>query len=513
MALGDIPQTVKIVDDVLAHDASYRAHLAQIIVILERCASRGITLNRKKFQLARRDLNFCGYRISEDGYTVDDSKLKAVSEFPRPENVTDLRSFMGLTNQLGGFSSELASVAQPLRDLLKQKTAWNWTIQHEEAFQSVKRALVAPPVLALFDQCAETALHTDACRTRGLGFVLMQRQEGAWKMIQCGSRFWTDTESRYSVIELECLAVMWACRKCHLYLAGLPYFDLVVDHRPLVPILNSKRLSEIENPRLQRLREKLTPYSFSACWQKGAKHCIPDALSRAPVSDPAPEDEVAEMSEAVHTAVVAALQLTGEDGAQIAPLRDRTLDAVRVAAARDPEYSMLRDTVIDGFPEHRQEVTPAVRPYWGIRDRLAVDDGLVVYGVRLIIPVSLRRQILTSLHDCHQGIEKTKRRARQRVFWPGIDRDIGNTVASCPTCRQLLPSQCNEPLWRDDEAPSRVFEMVSADYFHVAGRTYLVYVDRLSGWPYISVCPRTASADHLTVSCAPYSPSLAFRRC
>ena len=434
-ALGDIPQTVKIVDDVLAHDASYRAHLAHVIVILERCAARGSTLNRKKFRFARRDLNICGYRISEDCYTVDDSKLKAVSEFPRPENVSDLRSFIGLTNQLGTISSELASVAQPLRDLLKQKTVWNWTIQHEEAFQSVRRALVAPPVLAFFNQRAETALHTDASRTRGLGFVLMQRQEGVWKMIQCGSRFLTDTESRYSVIELECLAVMWACRKCHLYLAGLPYFDLVVDHRPLVPILNSKRLTEIENPRLQRLREKLTPYSFSACWQKGAKHCIPDALSRAPVSDPAPEDEVAEMSEAVHTAVVAALQLTGEDGAQIAPLRDRTLDAVRAAAARDPEYSMLRDTVIDGFPEHRQEVTPAVRPYWGIRDRLAVDDGLVVYGARLIIPVSLRRQILTSLHDSHQGIEKTKRRARQCVFWPGIDRDIANTVASCSTCQ------------------------------------------------------------------------------
>ena len=110
--------------------------------------------------------------------------------------------------------------------------------------------------MAFFDQGAPTALHTDASRTRGLGFVLRQRQEGAWKMIQCGSRFLTDTESRYSVIELECLAVMWACHKCHVYLAGLPHFDLVVDQRPLVPILNSKRLAEIENSRLQRLREK-----------------------------------------------------------------------------------------------------------------------------------------------------------------------------------------------------------------------------------------------------------------
>ena len=101
---------------------------------------------------------------------------------------------MGLTNQLSSFSSELASMAQPLRDLLKQRTVWNWTIQHEEAFQTVKKALVAPPVLAFFDQRDEIALHTDASLTRGLGFVLMQRQEGAWKLIQRGSRFLTDTE-------------------------------------------------------------------------------------------------------------------------------------------------------------------------------------------------------------------------------------------------------------------------------------------------------------------------------
>ena len=382
--------------------------------------------------------------------------------------------------------------------MLKQNTVWNWTAQHEDAFQNVKAALVEPPVLAYFDPAAPTALHTDAARTRGLGFVLMQRHGETWRMIQCGSRFLTYTESRYYVIELVCLACLWACRKCHTYLAGLPHFDLVVDHRPLVPILNSKRLSDIENPRLQRLREKLTPYSFTTSWQKGQKHYIPDALSRAPTSDPEPADEVGEASDAVHTAVIAALGVTGEDGAQIAPLRDGTLDAVRAAAARDPDYTALRDAVLAGFPEHRYELPPSVRPYWGIRDMLAVDDDLVVYGPRLVIPAGLRRKVLCGLHDSHQGIVKTTRRARQCVYWPGIDRDVANTVSTCPSCRQMAPSHCNEPLWQDTELPSRVFESVSADYFHVAGRTYLVYADRLSGWPYVTVCPRTASADHLT---------------
>ncbi|XP_045118183.1 uncharacterized protein K02A2.6-like [Portunus trituberculatus] len=128
---------------------------------------------------------------------------------------------------------------------------------------------------------------------------------------------------------------------------------------------------------------------------------------------------------------------------------------------------------------------------------LAVDDGFIVYGPRLLIPHGLRRETLEKLHAGHQGIERTKRRARQTTYWPGMDRDIENLVSSCPQCRPLLPSHQNEPLWQDDDRPSRVFESVSADYFHVAGHTYLVYVDRMSGWPYVTACPRPASADNL----------------
>ena len=120
-----------------------------------------------------------------------------------------------------------------------------------------------------------------------------------------------------------------------------------------------------------------------------------------------------------------------------------------------------------------------------------------MYGPRLLIPHSFRRETLQRLHDGHQGMERTKRRARQTIYWPGIDKDIENVVLGCSRCRPLLPSHPNEPLWQDEDRPNRVFESVSADYFHAAGRTYLVYVDRKSGWPCVSACPRPASAGHL----------------
>lgn len=498
-AIGDVPQTLKIVDDILAYDNTYKGHLTRVAFLLQRCDTHSITLNAEKFCFAAPEVDYCGHSISRQGYTVDSKKVNAISNFPLPQDITDLRSFLGLANQLGGFSPALATAAQPLRDLLKPRNIWRWTTQHDAAFEEVKRVLVSPPVLAHFDPALPTMLETDASRLRGLGFVLRQRHEDGWRLTQCGSRFLTDVESRYAVVEIELAAVLWAVRKCGAYLTGLPHFSIVVDHRPLVPILNSKLLSEIENPRLQRMRMKLCGYSFTASWQQGKTNNIADALSRAPIQDPSTEDYAIGMEDGdpLHAAVVSALHAVCEKGTRLAPLQDQTLVKVRAAAARDAEYTALRNVIMKGFPERRKDLEVMLRSYWGVRSMLAVDDGLIVYGARLLIPHSLRRETLERLHDGHQGVDRTRRRARQTVYWPGIDNDIANIVTSCSQCRPLLPRHQNEPLWQDDDPPSRVFESVSADYFHVAGRTFLVYVDRLSGWPYITSCSTPASAAQL----------------
>ena len=101
----------------------------------------------------------------------------------------------------------------------------------------------------------ETSLHVDASRLKGIGFVLKQKQsDGTWRFVQEGSRFLTGTETRYAMIEIELLGIVWAVEKCRLFLEGLSNFEVVTDHRPLNPIINGHRLDEIENPRLQRLR-------------------------------------------------------------------------------------------------------------------------------------------------------------------------------------------------------------------------------------------------------------------
>ena len=122
-ALGDIPDTVKVVDDMLAWDDDYATHVRHVWMLLKRCDDYNITLNPAKCQFAEEKVDFCGFTVSSDGYTVDDKKLRAVKDFPQPSNITDLRSFLGLVNQLGSFSTEIATGAEPLRQLLKPRNA------------------------------------------------------------------------------------------------------------------------------------------------------------------------------------------------------------------------------------------------------------------------------------------------------------------------------------------------------------------------------------------------------
>ena len=110
---------------------------------------------------------------------------------------------------------------------------------HDETFKRVKETLSSPPVLANFDPALPTILLMDASRLHGIGYALLQEHGGGQlQLVQCGSRFLTDTEACYATIELELLAVTWAASKCKFYLTGLQNFELVTDHRPLIPIIN-----------------------------------------------------------------------------------------------------------------------------------------------------------------------------------------------------------------------------------------------------------------------------------
>ena len=163
--------------------------------------------------------------------------VEAIAKFPTPSSRTDHRSFVGLTNQFSTFTRNLLEALALLRPLLSTHNFFWWTAVHNSAFEQAKQLIITAHVLAFFDPSKETRIYTDAS-TLGQGFLLIQRPatgDSEWRIVLAGSRFLTDTESRYAVIELECLVVAWAIKKSNLFLAGL---HIVTDHNPLITILN-----------------------------------------------------------------------------------------------------------------------------------------------------------------------------------------------------------------------------------------------------------------------------------
>ena len=279
-------------------------------------------------------------------------------------------------------------------------------------------------------------------------------------------------------------------RKCRIFLAGLDNFKLLVDHNPLVPILNSKGIDDIDNPRIIRLKEKLIAFKFTTEWRKGNDHCIPDALSRSPVSDPDVDDIALEqeLTQQLEHRINALLVIEDahneeQDFEHVDNTRDLILEEIISASKEDQEYQKLRTHISNGFQGIRKscDLPENLRPFFKLRPDLSDFKGIALYKNRIIIPRSRRRVMLDRIHMSHQGIVKTLRRARASIFWPGISSDIKNMIDSCNACQENRPSLPPEsPM--SDPAPTKPFQETACDLFEWAGRKYLVYVDRFSGW-------------------------------
>ena len=204
---------------------------------------------------------------------------------------------------------------------------------------------------------------------------------------------------------------------------------MITDHNPLIPILNNHRLDEIESPRLQRLCTRIMGCNFTAEWLKGSNNSAPDALSRS-ASDPAPHDILAELH-IFNQPMYFQDQSYQSHRSYYSP----HLDKVRKTAENDIEYQQIRQFILNDFPDHRSQLPNSCKQYWTAHNHFTIDDGFIVYGCRLLIPVKMRPQILTQLHESHQGSVRTKQRARLSVYWPGVDNDIDNLVLAC----QQLP--------------------------------------------------------------------------
>ena len=138
--------------------------------------------------------------------------------------------------------------------------------------------------------------------------------------------------------------------------------------------------------------------------------------------------------------------------------------------------------------QYKEDVQLAARDFFIIRGKLSLHDGLLVRGDRIVVPFSLRKQILERIHEGHMGMAKCRERAAQSVWWPRIGRDIKSRVASCRHCLEKQPSQASEPLL-PSALPDRPFQKVGIDICEFWNKHYLVQVDITQGILTSHTCP------------------------
>ena len=281
-------------DDVLVFGSDRAQHNARLLAVLKRIESAGATLNAQKCVFGVTSVNFLGHVIDQTGIRADPEKTLAIQQMKPPTTVPELRRFMGMVNQLGKFTPNLAQLSQPLRELLGKNSTWVWGPSQSEAFSLVKEELSKSTTLALYDPEAPTKVSADAS-SYGLGAVLMQETESRWRPVAYASRSMSDTEQRCAQIEKEALAITWACEKFSDYILGKS-ITIETDHKPLVPLFGTKQLDKLP-PRVLRFRLHMDRFTCTILHVPGRDLHRADTLSRAPLPSTAHDDVLKELAE------------------------------------------------------------------------------------------------------------------------------------------------------------------------------------------------------------------------
>lgn len=261
-------------DDLILYEGNEKKNLSLIKITLKQLIKHKLRLKPEKCKFLQKSVKFLGYKISNNGLEIDESKISCVKNYPRPTNVKEVMRFCGFANFYRKWICNFAKIARPLYNLLKKNTIFIWNNNCESAFRTLITALITPPVLAFPRFDLDFILSTDASQISCSG-ILANKDNRDERPIQYFSRSLNEAQARYSTIELELLAIIWSIEHFRSYLYGRKFF-IFTDHKPLIYLFGNNNMSA----RLHRWRLTLMEYQFEVIHRDGKSNYGPDALSR-----------------------------------------------------------------------------------------------------------------------------------------------------------------------------------------------------------------------------------------
>jgi len=526
-------------DDIVIFGRSEAELLERTDQVLQKLGQAGLKVKPHKCSFFARETNYLGHIVCADGVKVCPEKVAAVKDWPAPQCVTEMRSFLGTANYYRRFVAGYASIAAPLCALTKKNAPFKWTNECQAAFQRLKDELISAPVLAFPVPGAKFVLDTDASGN-GIGAVLSQlipagknsRGEPVYdeKVLGYASRTLNDSERNYCVTRKEMLAVVWYVRYFRPYLYGRE-FVVRTDHACLQWLYN---FWEPEG-QIARWLQILGEYQFKVEHRQGTRHGNADGLSRmGPCKSckqlvdadgnttPGPAmmcpEKVAptNLRKKIPVTEVGQRSECNRNSTLPTTRKDVTINAVTV----EPEWTTNQLAVWQEADEELQPVVLAKRKGqkpppeliagWPAAtkrlmlewDRLQVVQGVLfrewynkngrVECYQLVTPQHIKAQILTVAHDGetagHYGDRKTAKKVRKLFYWPRLLTDVRDYCRSCVTCqrRKSHPKRPSHPLQQDaigEPMQKITLDLLGFDHATERGNRYLlVVVDSLTKW-------------------------------
>lgn len=369
-------------------EISHKEHLRQLF---ERLRDYGMVINTSKCVFGASEVTFLGYKVSSAGIKPLESKVEAISKFPLPKTVKELRRFLGMINFYRKFIPNAAKTQAPLHALLTDNVKGSHPVNIVDdalkAFEECKISLCHATLLAHPDLNAKIAIVTDASDT-AIGAALHQYKDDAWEPLAFFSRKLSPPQVKYSPYDRELLAIYEGIRYFR-YMLEARHFTIYTDHKPICYAFNTRK--DKCSPRQFRHLDYIAQFTTDIRHISGKDNVVADTLSR-----------IEEMAQPVNLELLAKSQTSD-------PELKRILEG---------ETSLsLRETTIPGT-----------------KIQLYCDDSTQV--LRPFVTASFRRKVFESLHSLsHPGANATAKLVAQRYVWPGVRKDCREWSKTCHPCQ------------------------------------------------------------------------------
>lgn len=460
---------INFMDDIVVTGGNEVEHLKNLEKVFDRLSKAGFQLNLKKCMFFQPEIKYLGHIINKTGLHKDPEKTRAINECPRPSDVSQVKAYIGMINYYGKFVPKLSTILEPLYKLLRKDVEFIWSKDCERAFVDSKKIMLSEQNLAHFNPSIPIKLSCDASKV-GVGAVLLHvYPDGTEKPISFASRVLNKSELGYSVIHKEALAIYWGVRKFYQYLMG-NRFILCSDHLPLKALFGeNKGIPQMAAGRLQRWALFLSGFSYTFQSIRGTDNGGADGLSRMPVS---PTESIEGDYDYLNFLI---------DQIPI------SADLIRKEIRTDPILSKVFLYAREGWAE---VVTEEIKPYFRRSLEISIENNILMWGYRVLIPTKFRNQLLDEIHGSHNGVVRMKALARQYFWWPNLDADIENYVKSCNACMTHSKTP-NKSILIPFETGKYVFDRIHIDFLGpFKGKSFLIMTDAFSKWPEVYEMPR-----------------------